>query len=113
MDYRAAPQEAVAEGEATPTVTFFDALEKQVTSSSDLSNALNSYLQSRDLQATGNISPPAQTPNKNEFNETTIIVPRSEASHRSREVKNLKPVNCPGLLELAPLKPTRSRSPSY
>ena len=28
-------------------------------------------------------------------------------------MKNLGPVNCPGLSELAPLKPTRSRSPSY
>ena len=28
-------------------------------------------------------------------------------------MKNLGPVNCPGLSELAPLKPTRSRDPSY
>ena len=28
-------------------------------------------------------------------------------------MKNLGPVNCPGRSELAPLKPTRSRSPSY
>ena len=28
-------------------------------------------------------------------------------------MRNLGPVNCPGLSELAPLKPTRSRSPSY
>ena len=80
MDRFATSTEATSEGEATPTVTFYDAVEGQVTSSSDLSNALNSYLQSRDLQATGNINPPSQSPNKidlgekNDFNETTIII---------------------------------------
>ena len=32
---------------------------------------------------------------------------------QSREMKNLGPVNRPGLSELAPLKPTKRRSPIY
>ena len=85
----------------------------------DISNALNLYLQSRAQQTTENIYPPSQYPNeidlgeKNEFDETTIIVPRTEVDRRCREMKNIGPFNRPGLSELAPLKPTRSRSPSY
>ena len=109
----AASKEAVSEGDVTPTVTFYDAVQNQIPSSKDISYALDSYLQSRDLQATGNINPPAQNPNENNFNETTLIIPRTEVDRRGREVKNLGPVNRPGLSELAPLKPTRSRSPSY
>ena len=104
---------AASEGEATPTATYHDAMEDPMPSTMDISNALNSYLQSRDQQATRNINPPAQTPSENDFDETTIIVPRTEVDRRSREIKNLGPVNIPGLSELAPLKPTRSRSPSY
>ena len=57
-------KEAASDGDATPTGGFHDALERQVTSSSDLSNALNSYLHSRDLQATGIIDPLARNPNE-------------------------------------------------
>ena len=113
MNRKAASKEAESDGNTTPTVTYHDALENQIPSSMDIFNALNSYLQSRDLQATGNIVPPAQNPNENDFNETTLIMPRTELGRRSREMKNLRPANCPGLFELAPLKPTRSRSPSY
>ena len=113
MDLRATSIEAASGGDVTPTATYQDALEDQIPSSMDISNALNSYLQSRDQQATGNINPPAQNPNENNFNDTTLIIPRTEVDRRGREVKNLGPVNRPGLSELAPLKPTRSRSPSY
>ena len=109
----AAFKEAVSEGDVTPTVTFYDAVQNQIPSSKDISYALDSYLQSRDLQATGNINPPAQTPNENVFKETTLIIPTTEVDRRSQEIKNLGPVNCPGLSELDPLKPKRSRSPCY
>ena len=111
MDRLATSKEAASGGDVTPT--YQDALEDQIPSSMDISNALNSYLQSRAQQATGNINPPAQTPNENDFNELTLILPRTEVDRQSREIKNLGPVNCPGISELAPLKPTRSRSPSY
>ena len=74
---------------------------------------MNSYLQTRDIEVKENISPPAQNPNENDFNDTTLIIQTTEVDRRSREMKNLGPVNRPGLSELAPLKPTRSRSPSY
>ena len=106
-------KEAASDGDATPTGGFHDALEKQVPLSMDISNALNSYLQSRAQQVTGKINPPAQNPKENDLNETTLIIPTTEVDRRSREIKNLGPVNIPGLSELAPLKPTRSRSPSY
>ena len=102
----AASKEAVSEGDVTPTVTFYDAVQNQIPSSKDISYALDSYLQSRDLQATRNINPPAQNPNENDFNELTLILPRTEVDRQSREMRNLGPVNCPGLTELAPLKPT-------
>ena len=49
----AASKEAVSEGDVTPTVTFYDAVQNQIPSSKDISYALDSYLQSRDLQARG------------------------------------------------------------
>ena len=111
-------KEAVSEGDATPSAIFQDAVEHQV-SSSELSYAMDSYLQNREILAIEKRNPPSQSPNKvdigdkNEFDETTIIVPRTEVDRRGREMKYLEPVNRPGLSELAPLKPTRSRSPSY
>ena len=108
-------KEAAAGGSATPSAIFHDAVENQV-SSSELSYAMDSYLQKRDMEVKENTKfgdPPALNPNKNDFNETTLIIPRTEVDRRGREVKNLRPVNRPGLSELAPLKPTRSRSPSY
>ena len=110
MDRKAASKEA-ASGDATPSA-FHDAVENQV-SSSELSYAMDSYLQTRDIEVKENISPPAQNPNENDFNDTTLIIQTTEVDRRSREMKNLGPVNRPGLSELAPLKPTRSRSPSY
>ena len=74
---------------------------------------MDSYLQTRDIEVKENISPPAQNPNGNDLNETTLIIPTTEVDRRSREIRNLGPVNYPGLSELAPLKQTRSRSPSY
>ena len=109
---------AVSEGDATPSAIFQDAVEHQV-SSSELSYAMDSYLQTRNIEVNENRNPPSQSPNtidlgdKNDFNETTIIIPRTEVDRRGREVKNLGPVNRPGLSELAPLKPITSRSPSY
>ena len=111
-------KEAVSEGDATPSAIFQDAVEHQV-SSSELSYAMDSYLQTRNIEVNENRNPPSQSPNKvdlgneNDFNDTTLIIQTTEVDRRSREIKNLGPVNRPGLSELAPLKPTRSRSPSY
>ena len=107
-----ASREAASGGTATPSLIFHDAVENPV-SANELSYAMDSYLQTRDIEVKENISPPAQNPNGNDLNETTLIIPTTEVDRRSREIRNLGPVNYPGLSELAPLKPTRSRSPSY
>ena len=71
MDRLAISKEAASGGNVTPI--YQDALENPIPSTMDISNALNSYLQSRDLQATENIYPPSKYPNeidlgdKNEF----------------------------------------------
>ena len=109
----------VSDGYATPNSMFQDALENQVPSSNVISNALGTYLQTRHIEVTEKINPPAQTPiqlnlgYEDEFNDTTLMLPNTKRTHQSREMKNLQPANRPGLSELAPLKPTRSRSPSY
>ena len=89
MKRLAASKDAVSEGDATPTVNYRDAFEDQIPSSMEISNALNSYLQSRDQQARGKIDPPKLNPNENDFNETTLIIPRSQVDRWSREMKNL------------------------
>ena len=61
MDRFATSKEATSGGDVTPTAIYQDALEDQIPSSMDISNALNSYLQSRAQQATGNINPPPKT----------------------------------------------------
>ena len=53
----------------------------------DISNALSSYLQSRDQQARGKIDPPTLNLNKNDFNETTLIIPSSQVDRWSRDMK--------------------------
>lgn len=105
-------QDAASDGCTTPSLMIHDAREHQILSSKDLFNALDSYLQTRDKVARQEKSdPPSQNPN--DLNDTTLIIPRTEVDRRDRETQNLRPVNCSGLSELAPLKPTRSRRPSY
>ena len=112
-------REAASGGDVTPTAIYQDALENPIPSTMDISHALNSILQNRESLAIEKINPPSQSPNKidlgekNDFNETTIMIPRTEVDRRCREMKNIGPFNRPGLSELAPLKPQRSRSPSY
>ena len=82
----ATSKEAASGGTATPSA-FYDAVENQV-SSSELSYAMDSYLQNREILAKENISPPAQNPNGNDLNETTLIIPTTEVDRRTREIRN-------------------------
>ena len=52
----------VSDGYTTPNSIFQDALENQVPSSNVISNALGTYLQTRHIEVTEKINPPAQTP---------------------------------------------------
>ena len=70
-------KEAAPDGNATPILTFHDALENQVSLSSELSYALDSSLQTRDMIVNVKIDPPAQNPNQNDLNDTRLILPRT------------------------------------
>ena len=89
MDRLAISKEAASGGNVTPI--YQDALENPIPSTMDISHALNSYLQNRESLAIEKRNPPFQSPNnidhgdKNDFNETTLIIPNPEVGCQSRE----------------------------